>query len=179
MRGAIPGLPSPYQFSALLPSIYQEDDFAVRFVSGFDEVLAPLVAVIDNIQSYFDPELAPQDFVAYLARWVGVELDETWSDEARRELVRRAVELFKVRGTVEGLRDHVEIYAGVTPEIEESGGCSYSVEANGALPGEETPRLLVRVRVGENSPIDEGRLDRLVAGAKPAHIPHRVEVVRG
>jgi phage tail-like protein len=178
VRSSIPGLPTPYQFSALLPSIFQEDEFATRWMAGFDTVLAPLVATIDNIEAYFDPTLAPSDFVAYLASWVGVELDETWSDEARRELVDRAVELFKVRGTVEGLREQVAIYAGVEPEIEESGGCSYSLEANGDLPGEETPRLLVRVRVPADSPIDERRLDRLVASAKPAHVPHRVEVVR-
>ncbi|HVB06160.1 MAG TPA: phage tail protein [Acidimicrobiales bacterium] len=178
MRGSVDGLPSPYRFAELLPAIYQEDEFVQRWMLGFDAVLAPVAATLDNIESYFDPALAPQDFVAFLAGWVGVELDETWSDDARRELVNRAVELFKIRGTVEGLRQHVAIYAGVEPEIEESGGCTYSLEPNSALPGEGTPRLVVRVRVPGDSLIDEGRLDRLVASAKPAHIPHRVEVVR-
>lgn len=178
MRGTVEGLPSPYRFAELLPAIFQEDEFVQRWMLGFDTVLSPVASVLDNVEAYFDPAVAPQDFVAYLATWVGVELDETWSDDARRELVRRAVELFKIRGTVEGLRQHVAIYAGVTPEIEESGGCVASLKADSDLPGEETPRLLVRVRVPDRSPIDEGRLDRLVASAKPAHIPHRVEVVR-
>jgi phage tail-like protein len=67
---AIDGLASPYRFGELLPSIYQQDDFAQRWMAGFDEVLAPLVAVIDNIEAYFDPALAPLDFVAFVASWV-------------------------------------------------------------------------------------------------------------
>ncbi len=178
MRGGIDDLNSPYRFVELLPAIFQEDEFIQRWMVGFDSVLSPLASTLDNIEAYFDPGIAPQDFVAYLASWVGVELDETWSDDARRELVRRAVELFKIRGTVEGLRQHVAIYAGVEPEIEESGGCTFSLEANSPLPGEDQPRLVVRVRVPGDSPIDEGRLERLVGAAKPAHIPHHVEVVR-
>lgn len=176
MRGTVEGLASPYRFGSLLPSIYQQDDFTQRFMSGFDTVLAPIVTTTDNIASYFDPALAPLDFVAYLASWVGIELDETWTPAARRELVSRAVELYRIRGTVEGLRQQVAIYTGVEPEIEESGGCRYSQEPNGDLPGEATPSLVVRVRVPASSSVDEARLDRLVGSAKPAHIPHRVEV---
>jgi hypothetical protein len=107
-----------------------------------------------------------------------VELDETWSEAARRELVGRAVELYRIRGTFEGLRQQVAIYAGVDPEIEESGGCVASEVAGSELPGLATPSLVVRVRVPADSPIDERRLDRLVAAAKPAHLPHEVSVVR-
>ena len=177
MRGTVDELASPYGFGELLPAIYQADEFALRFVSAFDTVIAPVVSVLDSIEAYFDPALAPLDFVGYLAHWVGVELDETWSPSARSELVARAVELFGVRGTVEGLKRHVAIYAGVEPEIEESGACAPSSEANSPLPGEDRPRLVVRVRVPDPSAIDARRLDMLVGSSKPAHIPHRVEVL--
>ena len=178
MRGTVEDLASPYSFGEMLPAIYQEDDFAQRWMSAFDVVLAPIVSVIDNIERYFDAALAPLDFVEYLASWVGGELDETWSDQAKRELVARAVALFKIRGTLEGLRRHVAIYAGVEPEIEESGGCSWSTTPDTALPGDDHARLTVRVRVPSDSPIDEKRLDMLVQASKPAHLPHKVEVVR-
>jgi phage tail-like protein len=177
MRGAIDGLPSPYAFGRLLPAVYQEDEFVQRFLSGLDDVLSPVVAVIDNLEEYFDPELAPIDFVQYLATWVGVELDETWSDAAQRELVARAVELFRIRGTVDGLRQHVAIYTGVEPEIDESGGCVFSEVPNSPLPGSSEPRLIVRVRVPDPDAIDADRLDRLVASSKPAHLPHAIEVI--
>lgn len=178
MRGTVPGLASPYSFGTMLPAVYQEDDFTMRWMSAFDEVLAPCVSSIDNIEHYFDPDVAPPDFVEMLAWWVGVELDETWSDRARRELVSQAAALYRVRGTVAGLRRHVAIYAGSEPEIEESGGVAVSEQPGGALPGSADPHLVVRVHVDEHSPVDQRRLSRLVASAKPAHIPHRVEVVR-
>jgi phage tail-like protein len=177
VRGTVDDLPSPYAFGTLLPSIYQEDDLALRFVSAFDVVLSSAVSTIDNIAAYFDPSTAPADLVEYLAGWVGVELDETWSDASRRELVSRAVELFRIRGTGEGLRANVAIYTGGEPEIEESGGCVASETADGEFPGSDHPSLVVRVRIPNGSTIDVSRVDRLVAAAKPAHIPHRVEVI--
>jgi phage tail-like protein len=178
MRAIVEGLASPYRFGNLLPAIYQEDEFTMRWVSAFDDVLSPVVSVLDNIEAYFDPTFAPLDFVEWLAGWVGVELDETWPERAKRELVSRAVELFRIRGTVEGLVRHVAIYTGVEPEIEETGGCSWSVEPGSDLPGNARPSLVVRVRVPEGADVDERRLDRIVLASKPAHIPHRVEVLR-
>ncbi len=178
MRGTVGGLASPYSFGALLPAVYQEDGFAMRMMAAFDEVLAPVVSTIDNVEHYFEPALAPSDLVEMLAWWVGVELDETWSDEARRELVAEAASLYRIRGTVAGLRRHVAIYAGVEPEIEESGACGWSSQPGSRLPGDRRPGLLVRVRVADPDSIDVRRLDRLVAASKPAHVPHVVEVVR-
>ncbi|MEU1297162.1 phage tail protein, partial [Streptomyces sp. NPDC005840] len=40
-RAAIPGLPSRYPIGEQLPALYAEDDFAQRFTSGLDTVLAP------------------------------------------------------------------------------------------------------------------------------------------
>lgn len=177
MRLSTEGIPTPYSFVELLPAMFHEDDFARRFVAGFDDVLSPLVAVLDNIETYFDPRLAPSDFVAMLAGWVGVELDETWSDEARRALVSRAVALVKLQGTVAGIRQLVEIYTGVSPEIEEGGACVLSESPNGEMPGRAGAPIVVRVHVADPASIDRVRLDRLVASAKPAHVRHEVQVV--
>lgn len=177
MRGSVPGLASPYQFASLLPSIYQEDDFVRRWMAGFDVVLAPIVSVLDNVEAYFDPMLAPDDFVEYLASWVGIELDETWNESARRTLVSRAVELVKISGTLEGMRQLILIYTGIEPELREGGGCSVSTEPNGSLPGEANGILEVVLRTSEPERIDLSRLSRLIEAAKPAHVAHRVEIL--
>ena len=178
MRGNVAGMASPYSFGRLLPAVFQEDDFALRWMSALDEVLAPVVSVLDNVEHYFDPELAPADFLAWLAAWAGVdELDETWPEQGQRELVAEAVALFRVRGTVAGLKRHLAIYTGAEPEIEESGGCAWSGEAGSPLPGDERPRLVVRVAVPTPLPVELKRLDLIVAASKPAHLPHRVELV--
>lgn len=177
MRAHVDALASPYAFGELLPAIYQEDEFTMRWLSAFDEVLSPVVSVLDNVESYFDPTIAPLDFVEWLASWVGVELDETWPDDAKRELVANAVDLFRIRGTVHGLARHIAIYTGAEPEIEESGACTWSPQSGTELPGSARPSLIVRVRVPDAGAVDARRLDRIVLASKPAHIPHRVEVL--
>jgi len=91
MRAAVPGLPTAVPLSAMLPGIFQEDPFTVRFVSGFDDVLAPILSTLDCLPAYFDPSLAPEDFLGWLAGWVGLSLDENWPLERRRDLVARNV----------------------------------------------------------------------------------------
>lgn len=177
MRGTVAGLPSPHPIGHTLPALFQEDGFALRFTAALDEVLSPVFSVLDNLDSYLDPSLAPVDFVEYLAAWVGVELDETWPEDRRRELVSQAVELYRWRGTVRGLSALVRIYAGVEPEIEERGGTAWSPTPGGELPGRPEPGLTVRVRVPEPATVDAGRLEAIVAAAKPAHVPHQVEVL--
>lgn len=177
MRGVIPGLGSPYPMGDRLPAMYQEDGFVLRLTSAFDEVLAPAIASLDNLDGYFDPRLAPEDFLEWLAEWVGVALDETWPIERRRTLVASAAELYRLRGTVGGLAAHVAIFTGGEVEIEENGGAVYSLIPGGKMPGSGSLRLHVRVKLQDTSPASVERLNELVAAAKPAHVPHTVEIV--
>lgn len=75
MRGSVDGLGSSAPIGAMLPAIFADDDLAQRFVAGLDEVLAPFLVVLDNLDSYFDPALAPLDFTRWLADWVGAETE--------------------------------------------------------------------------------------------------------
>jgi phage tail-like protein len=183
MRGTTEEFTTPIPLASLLPGMFQDDDseFVQRFVAGLDVVLAPVVATLDSLDAYVDPWLAPMDFVAWLAGWVGVELDRSWDETRQRALVARAAELFAWRGTVRGLAELVEVYTGVVPEIDESGGTRWSSEpgAAGMPPGSAEPRLVVRVTLPPGAAVDPARLDRLVAAAKPAHVPHRVDIVGG
>ncbi|MQA85089.1 MAG: phage tail protein I [Streptosporangiales bacterium] len=176
-RGMVPGLISPHPLGPTLPGLYQDEDFTQRFVGAFDDVLAPVIATLDNLHAYLDPQLAPVDFLEWLASWVGLELDESWSEARQRALVARAVELYGRQGTVTGLRALVRIYTGVDAEIEESGGVSWSSTPASDPPGSSEPHLTVRVVQDPKNPVDVGRLDALVTAAKPAHLPHTVEVL--
>ncbi|MEU9583734.1 phage tail protein [Streptomyces werraensis] len=75
MRGSLDGLGSSAPVGAMLPAIFADDDLAQRFVAGLDEVLAPFLVVLDNLDAYFDPALAPLDFTRWLADWVGAETE--------------------------------------------------------------------------------------------------------
>lgn len=179
MRGLVPGLESPHPIGLRLPALYADDGFAQRFCSAFDDVLAPIFGTLDGLPAYLDPALAPDDFVDWLAGWVGLVVDEGWSLQRRRELVARAVALHRWRGTRTGLVEHVRLVTGGEVEIAESGATSSSTRPQSPLPGSDTPSLHVRVRVPDPAAVDVARLDRLVAAAKPAHLPHTVEVVAG
>lgn len=178
-RGLIEGLPTPRPIGAQLPSVLQEDDFCLRMVSALDEVLAPFFNSLDCLGSYLDPALAPPDFVDWLAGWVGIDIDETWSLERRRQLIRDAAILYRIRGTAAGLAAHVRLYAGVTPEIEDSGGSAWSQTADSPMPGSPRPHLTIRIRVEQPAGVRRGTINRIVAASRPAHVPFDLELVVG
>ncbi len=179
MRGDIPGLGTPHPMGPALPALYQDDDLVQRVLDGLDRVLAPVISTIDNFDSYLDPALAPDDFLAWLAGWVGIALDEGWDEARRRMIVARAVELYRLRGTAAGLAGQVEIQTGGSVEIVENGATGWSVDPGGELPGSPEPLVVVRVTVPDPKAIDTQRLDAMVAAAKPAHVTHRIEIVKG
>ncbi|MDQ6782990.1 MAG: phage tail protein [Actinomycetota bacterium] len=176
MRGLVDGLDSPRPIGADLPSLFQEDELCQRLTSAFDLALAPVFSTLDCFDSYLNPRMAPGDFVDWLASWVGVDIDETWTLERRRQLVEDAVALYRVRGTAVGLAAHIRLYTGATPEIDESGGCGWSESADSAFPGSSDPHVIVRLQVPDPSTINATTVNRIVADARPAHLPYGVEI---
>jgi len=179
MRAGLSDLASPHPLGPTLPAIYQDDDFAQRMLDAFDQVVAPIYSTLDNFEAYLDPWLAPEDFLAWLAGWVGIALDDSWDEARKRRVVARAVELYRMRGTAVGLAGQVEIQTGGRVEIVENGATGWSVDPGGDLPGSPEPLVVVRVTVPDPKAVDAGRLDALVAAAKPAHVMHRIELVKG
>ncbi len=178
MRGHVPGLPSPHPLGDQLPGLYRDDEFTQRLTSAFDEVLAGAIQVLDCFPAYLDPALAPEDFLDWLGGWVGAALDETWPIERRRAFVASAVDLFRLRGTAAGLAAHVAIFTGGEVEIGEPGACAWSHDAGAAIPAGTEADLLVRVRVKNPGSVSVAALEALVKASKPAHVPHRLEVVK-
>ena len=82
-----------------LPGIYSQSPFFGQFLMIFEDILGPIENVLDNISYYFDPRTAPEELLPWLASWVDLTLDENWPLQLRRDLVRKAVELFQWRGT--------------------------------------------------------------------------------
>ena len=176
VRTAVPRLPSPHPLGGFLPALLQEDPFAIAFVSGLDEVLSAALWSLDNLEAYIDPGVAPEDFVDWLAGWLAIELDETWSEDRKRALVRQAAEIHRTRGTVAGLRAHLELVTGGTVEIVETGGAAWSQTSGASMPGEPEPRMTIRVSVEDTRSVDARGLQRLVTAAKPAHVSHALEI---
>ncbi|MFH8989476.1 phage tail protein [Streptomyces sp. NPDC017940] len=176
MRGSVDGLGSSAPISTMLPAVYADDDLAQRFVAGLDEVLAPILNVLDCLDSYFDPALTPIDFAQWLGTWIGAETDDTEPERRLRAAVAAAAGLHRVRGTRRGLSEAVRLAFGTAPEITESGDAAWSARPRGPVPGTPRPHLHVALRLPEPTPADTHRLDALVAAARPAHMPYTVSV---
>jgi phage tail-like protein len=169
MRAAVRGLPVAHPIGEQLPAVYAEDDFAQRMTSALDDVLAPVFATLDCLPDYFDPILAPPDFVEWLSGWVAFSLDEGWTLAQRRALVANAVELHRLRGTARGLGAHVRLLSLGDVEIVETGSCTVSTQPRRAMTSPD-PHVEVRVTVADPTTIDEARLLAAIVEAAPAHV---------
>ncbi|MFD7084601.1 phage tail protein [Streptomyces sp. NPDC059918] len=181
MRGVVEGLASPYPIGGLLPAVYREDEFAMRFTAGLDDVIAPVVSTLDCLEHYLDPELAPSDFLPWLAGWLGVELGAHLDTEHRRRLLASSGELYRRRGTAGGLRDHLLLVFGGRVEVEDGTGVTVRTTAGGAAGetdrGGGRERQVLTVRIAPALPVGPTVIERFVTAAKPAHLPHVVEVL--
>src|SRR6266545_1447142 len=112
-----------------LPAIYTEEDFGMRFVGALEQVLDPIVAILDGLSAHFDPDLAPRNILDLLSSWLGVDFDESQSITARREKVRQAAELGRRRGTVAGLELALKLsFPNLPLRVEDSGGVTFSTD---------------------------------------------------
>jgi len=178
MRGAIDDLATAVPLVELLPSVYQEDFFTQRFMAGFDAVLAPVLTTLDCLEAYVDPRLAPDDFLPWVAGWVGLALAEDWPPERQRALAAAMVPLYRLRGTAAGLKAEIELYTGGDVEVHESGGTAWSRTPRSAPPGQPGWRVTVRVAVDDPEAVHRPGLEAVVAAAVPAHVVASIELVR-
>jgi phage tail-like protein len=177
MRGALE-LSSPHPIGELLPSVYRTDQFTQRLCESFDEVLAPVISALDNLPAYLDLGTAPEDLLPWLAHWIGLAVDRGDDPVRQRELLRSTSDLHGRQGTRRGIELAISALLGVRAEVVESGGASWSVDPRDPLPGEALPAVVVQVYPAAGQEIDEDRLKDAVAALKPAHVVHRVQVVR-
>ena len=108
-----------------LPAVYRRPDvmggnFVREFLWIFQHIFYSIESKIARIHTYFDVLDAPDEFLPWLASWVAFSLDGSWSEDERRLFLKEAVELYRVRGTVKGLKSFLNMYTGVEAEIIEN-----------------------------------------------------------
>ena len=157
-----------------LPAIYQESDFGMRFIGALEELLDPIVGVLDALPAHFNPDHAPRDILNLLAAWLGADLDESQDAKHQREMVRRAADLGRKRGTVSGLELALELsFPDVPLRIEDQGGVRWSLDQR---PVEAPPPSFV---VYCDKPIPEATqagIARCIEQHKPVGTAYRLRV---
>ncbi len=107
-----------------LPEVYQQDKqssaFLERFLSIFESYLSDMEESIDNIHKSFEPDLNSGDSLRWISTWLGLELDNSWTDDQIKRLIKVSAELYKFKGTKTSIETILEIYLYEKPYIIES-----------------------------------------------------------
>jgi phage tail-like protein len=107
----------------LLPAVYREDpraeDFTERFLSLFDAAIEDLDALIERFPALLDGAGVDERALPWLGSLLDVAFEPAWPVARRRDILAALPELYRRRGTVEGLARAVELVFGVRPAIQE------------------------------------------------------------
>jgi len=125
-----------------LPAIYRRSDAVGRnlvrdvcflFEHMFDSVEHNLA----DGWRFYDPHVTPIEFLNWLSGWTAFTLDLDWPEPQKRALIRRAVDLYRIRGTKRGLSLFLRLFTGHEPDIQENTWPfrGFRVEAEGAEVG--------------------------------------------
>jgi phage tail-like protein len=91
----------------LLPALYRDEgvagDFTERFLALFDASLETVDTAVARFPALIDGARARAEVLPWIARFLAISLDETWDTETRRAILKAGPDLFRRRGTREGL----------------------------------------------------------------------------
>ena len=119
-----------------LPEIYQQNEdskeFLERFLSIFESFFHNSEEKIKNVSKYLDPDETPSEFLPWLGswtstvfnetpseilsplgNWTSILYDKTWTDDKKREFLKRAVEFYKIKGTKKGIEELIKLYIDI------------------------------------------------------------------
>ncbi len=96
-----------------LPVVYREVDLIGRLLTLFEQAFDPAIQTLELLWAYLDPLTTPATLLPFLAYWVGWPSDIPWSLDRQRRLIRRALEIYRWRGTRRGLRLYLHLYTGL------------------------------------------------------------------
>jgi phage tail-like protein len=107
-----------------LPEVYRREDATTHFLERWLKLvqgeLDDWERALDDIPRRFDPLVAPEEQLAWLAQWLAFPLPAGQSVTELRNLFAKIPSFYERRGTPDGLRDLVELYTGRRPTIIEA-----------------------------------------------------------
>ena len=169
-----------------LPGIYQREEttggnFLRDFLWIFQHILDSINKKIDNVDQVFDPYETPEQFLPWLASWSAFTIDDNWPVEKKRELIKKAMEFYRIRGTAKGLELWLELFTGTRPKILENQwpfkgfqiGVNSTIGIDSIIlpPVNRAHCFIVEFPVHEDEVDDEltTRIHDVIQAQKPAH----------
>jgi phage tail-like protein len=114
-RGLLENLPAIYRRSDAIGNNLVRD-VCFLFEHMFDSVDTNLT----DGWRFYDPHVSPIGFLDWLAGWTAFTLDLEWPEAQKRALIKRAVDLYRIRGTKRGLMLFLRLFTGHEPDIAEN-----------------------------------------------------------
>jgi phage tail-like protein len=120
-----------------LPAVYSsppaQRDFLDRYLSILQRTWSGIELNVDTFSRYLDPDSVPDPYLPWLAGWLNVRLEGTWTAAQNRRLLKAVPGLRKRWGTVAGMRDWLRVYlanlAQISPDDLEKLGIPGIVES--------------------------------------------------
>jgi phage tail-like protein len=108
-----------------LPAIYRRSDAVGRNLVRdlcflFEHMFDSVDVNLTDGWRFYDPHVAPYEFLSWLSTWTAFSLDLDWPEPQKRALIKRAVDLYRIRGTKRGLALFLRLFTGHEPDIEEN-----------------------------------------------------------
>jgi phage tail-like protein len=125
----------------------EAEDFTERFLALFDASIADLDRAIERSPALLDPNGVPDGVLPWLASFLDLALDPSWSPDLRRKILLALPDLYKRRGTLSGLTDTIKLIFGVDASIQE-----LAAERNWGSVGanNDKPRLRNSIQLGSS-----------------------------
>jgi phage tail-like protein len=168
---------------AYLPEVYRDEDepgrFLERLLANMEGLLTEQENRIEQAWMLADPRTSPTTALDWLASWVGLHLEPAWTSPRRRFLLTHVDRLYRMRGTIGGLRALLRLYLG----------CSLDPDVVFATQSrtDDPARIIDRVAPHRFRVLIPGRLDtdsaamvaRIIGAARPAHASFEIRSFSG
>lgn len=107
-----------------LPAVFADNpvaiDFGERFMALFDAAVEDMDRVVERYPALLDTDGVPQELLPWLGSFLGVTMDSGWTPAQRRAVIHTLPDLFRKRGTPEGLARALALILGADPAIIEA-----------------------------------------------------------
>lgn len=90
-----------------------------RFLFLFQHAMTTITDRIDTLPDLVDPATTDPRFLSWIASWISFELDHSLPIHQQRELVRRAIRLYRSRGTAAGIEEMIRVLAAAPARVQE------------------------------------------------------------
>ncbi len=169
-----------------LPAIYRRSDAVGRNVVRdicfvFEHMFGTIEHKLEDGQRFYDPHVAPVEFLDWLAQWTAFATELDWPLEKKRALIKRSVDLYRLRGTRRGLTLFLKLFTDHEPDILENTwpfkGFRVDVEARIGLDSVILPPMelahcfivTMPMKFEDVTPDMVIRIHHIIQSEKPAH----------